>query len=458
MDQIINTLTDSLLIVLTVISVAGVAASLLWLFIVSGNKNTLGIAYLIVAFLLEVVLVTQPSIQLGLQIYPTDVISLLVFTSIIFRFLQKPLPLSEAPFLLWLAYGITILMSFSFGLIQNGKAAGTELRPFFYTWVAGLYCCTAEFDEAEIRRLARWCVWTSYALIGIAIYFWVGVESGFIPRYEVFDAAAATKEFRPVGAGAAFFIGAVGLGHFLTWIRGTGTRWSGWHAFICTVAVIILQHRSVWFAFGVGLVYLMVQERRHLPRRAPLLVGFMLTVSILIGIAQAFGLFGDLFERLAQSTLSISDPEGTFAAREDSWGRLFEEWHGSSVRTILFGFPFGHGYTRLYHGQLITFGAHNTLLSQLLRVGVIGAALFVLATLIPMIYSMSTKTESEFEYLLMRTLGAVLLATVVYCIPYNAFYLQGAVLGLALAQMIRHRRARARRFHNQRAPLHYFSK
>jgi hypothetical protein len=83
----------------------------------------------------------------------------------------------------------------------------------------------------------------------------------------------------------------------------------------------------------------------------------------------------------------------------------------------------------------------------LLRVGLVGTLLFTVATLMAMVRALSADTESEFEHLLLRGTGLLLLVSLVYYVPYQALYIHGAVTGLAMAQWVRYsdiRRARMR--------------
>lgn len=423
-------------------AVVVVAAVLLgvWLFIHSTSRKTAPIALLLIGFCLESVFGTkQPYVQLGLQIYPNDAISLFVLLSALAGLLYRPLPVNRGAFLLWLAFGVTIILSFVVGLGEYGKYAGTEVRPFFYLWVAGLYCCTADFDEAELRRIGRWCVWAAYAFVAIAAIYFVGVEAGVVNRKEIFGDAEGTV-FRPVGSHAVFFVAAVALGQTMAWLRGTGTRRSGWHAAALLAFVTILQHRSVWVAAAAGLLCVMALERKHLPRRFPLMLGFALVVTLSTAVAAWFGALDDLGRRLVQSTLSMGDSQGTFAARVDGWERLLETWTGASTQVVVFGFPFGHGYTRMYNGQLIEFAPHNFYLDLILRVGIVGAVLFMAATLVAIFGTLRAKVESEFGYLLNRGLAVGLIASLVYNIAYPSYYIVGAATGVALALVIAQRR------------------
>ncbi|MBL8341501.1 MAG: O-antigen ligase family protein [Rubrivivax sp.] len=425
----------------------GVAALVL-VFINATAKKVAPVALLLAGFCLEVYFFKQPFFNLGLQIYPNDLISVMVLLAALVGFAYRPLPLNDGPFLLWLAFGVTMIASLVVGLNEHGRYAGTEVRPFFYMWVAGLYCCVAGFDEEDLRRIARWCVWTAYALIGIAAYYYIAVAVGLVSRAETFD-GPLDGVFRPVGSHGTFFVGAVGLVQALAWLRRTGTRHAGLHAAVFMTFVVLMQHRSVWIAVGAGLLAVFVLERRHLPRRFALLLGFTMAVTLATAIAAAFGMLDSLTRDLTRSTITMFESEGTFAGRVDGWIRLLEQWLAASPGTLLFGFPFGQGYTRLYNGVIIEFAPHNFFIDLLLRVGIVGTILFLLATLLAVGHGLFAKATSEFDYLLARGLGVALVASLVYFVAYPSYYLIGGATGVALAHLI----AQRHRQRTQQRPL-----
>lgn len=411
-------------------------ALFIWLFLRSTGRKTIPVACLLFGLCLELFFVKQPYLPLGLQIYPNDVISLFVLLSALAGVFHRPVPIYHGGFVVWLALGGTIILSFVLGLAEFGRYAGTEVRPFFYIWVAGLYCAMADFDEADLRRIGRWCLWTAYAIIGIAMYLWAAVETGWISRAELFgDEGGAV--FRPVGSHGVFFVAAVAMVQTMAWLRGTGGARSGWHAATLLAFVLVLQHRSVWIATLAGLLMVMALERRHLPRRFPLLLAFVLAVTLGVSIAVWFGHLDELGRHLTQSTLSMTDSGGTFAARVDGWIRLFESWVEGSIRVLMFGFPFGKGYTRYYNGQLIEFAPHNFFLDLLLRVGVVGLLLFMIATVMAIVYTWRSRADSEADYLIKRGLAVGLVASLFYYVAYHSFYVLGAATGIALALMMR---------------------
>lgn len=433
--------SDLLIVVGAAAGAALVTALVVWLFIKSTAAKLAPVALLLIGFCLEIYFFKQPSMQLGLQIYPNDVVSVFVLSAAIVGFAYRPLPINDAPFLVWLAFGVCIAASFVIGLNEFGRYAGTEVRPFFYIWAAGVYCTVTDFSESELARMGRWCLWTCYVLMAIALYLWVAVEVGFVNRQEYFEEDANTV-LRPVAAHAVLFVACVGLIQTTLWLRRTGTRLAGLHAAVFMAFTIVLQHRSVWVATAIGLAAVFVLERRHLPRRFALLFGFTLSMILVIAVVGATGALDDLARRLLESTLSMDDTGGTFYARVDGWIRLWESWLAASPYTLLFGFPFGTGYTRLYNGVVIEFAPHNFYLDLLLRVGIVGTLLFLLATTLAVVHGLFAKVSSEFDYVLTRGLGVSLLVALVYCWAYPSNYLVAGATGIMLAHLIKARRNR----------------
>jgi O-antigen ligase len=267
------------------------------------------------------------------------------------------------------------------------------------------------------------------------------MESGLLDRDEL-EFAGVGGVFRPVSSHVAFYVAAVGLVQTMAWLRGTGTRRSGWHSAVFMFFVLIMQHRSTWVAAGVGLACVLYLERRHLPRRFPLALGFALVASLVTGIAGALGYLDDMTRSLAQSVMTMSFTEGTLAGRIDGWDRLLSSWWESSMQTILLGYPFGRGYMRLANTEMIGFSPHNFYVDLVLRVGVIGMLLFLIPTCMAIARAMWLKCDSEFEYLFARGVACGLIAALVYCMAYPSFYLLTAAAGAALAYIAHHGRSR----------------
>jgi hypothetical protein len=415
-----------------------------WLLRIASQRKTLCIGLLLLNLLVETALVAPPSINVGLQIYSNDVIALLTMGTLLSAFLFKRLALRGLPTVLWLAFGLVMVISFVEGSQLYGKTAGVDVRQNIYFWVAAFYCCLIQFDEQDIRQMGRWCLWAAYGLIGIAAFRWAGYLVGFVPLGTIVE-VGARNEFRALPSSAAFCVAAVGLLQFMAWMRGSGSRFSGTHALVFAIVVLVLQHRSVWAAAAVGYAAILLQERDHMARRLPWLIGLCLAAGVSITAALEMGVLDRLAATLWESTISVGDSRSTATDRVFGWEALIDDWIASSPSTVLFGYPYGTSYRRVVDRVVVEYSPHNFYVQLLLRTGVVGTVLFLVATLMAMCHGLFARVESESEHLLQRGLGVVLLASMVYYVPYQGFYVHGAVTGLALGQLIRYRLIRLAR-------------
>jgi hypothetical protein len=422
--------------VLAAVLIAAVVVAA-WLFIRSTEQKTFPIACMLIGFCVEALFVRQPYVTIVLQIYLNDVISLFLLASTAGSLMTRRIPVGDLTFLAWLGFGAMAMLSFAIGIGEYGRYAGTEFRPFFYLWIAGTYGCLASLDDDDLRQIGRWCTWAAYAFIGISLMFLVGLQTGLIDRSNVFDFAVGGRVFRPIGSHATFFVAMVGLVQLMAWLRGSGTRWSGTHALLFLLLVVLMQHRSVWVATGFGLMIVLWLERRHVTRHVPFFLWSALAIAPVLAVAVWAGVFDELIERLVTSAVTMFDSQGTFAARVDGWDRLVETWTEAGGSAIAIGLPFGHGYTRLFRGQLIEFAPHNWFLDLVLRVGVIGLLFYVWAAVAVMIKAMRAPATTEFEVLLLRGVGVALAASLLYYLAYPSYYLIGAAIGIATGYLAR---------------------
>jgi O-antigen ligase len=436
----------SLVAVAALVATVLVALASIWLLRASANRRTLCVGLLLVGLLVENALIEPPWIHVGIQIYLMDVIALLMLATVCTAFVFRQLSIRGLPTVLWLAFGLLMMVSFVEGIQPYGKTAGVDVRPNLYFWIAGLYCCLVEFTERDVRQMARWCVWSAYALVGIAAYRWIGWLAGFVPLSAITEVGAG-NEFRALPSGATFCVAAVGLVQFMAWMRGSGSRFSGLHALVFAVVVVVLQHRSVWLAAGVGHLFVLVQQSGHMPRRLLWLIGLFFAVGIGVVVATQIGALDRLASSLWESTISVADPRSTASDRMFGWEALMSDWIESPWGTILFGYPYGTSYRRVVARVVVEYSPHNFYVQLLLRVGLVGTLLFIAATLLTMVHALSATVESEFEHLLLRGTGLLLLVSLVYYVPYQALYIHGAVTGLAMAHWVRYgdiRRSRMR--------------
>jgi O-antigen ligase len=422
--------------------VFGASVGTVRLALISAEHRTFGAGVLLVAYLIEAALVTAPSVEVGLNISTNDVAALLMLLALFIGAASRPLPLRRPVFLVWLGFAAIILMNLAIGLDKYGKPAGVEIRPTFGFLVATLYFCVIDFTQEEILRMARWCTVAGYGLAGIALYRWIGLAAGSVPLSSIVEVGAG-NEFRALRADGAFFLAMLSLGHFLLWLRGRGSRLAGFHALLFASLVVVLQHRSAWAAYALGILLVLVHQHRHLWRRLPFILTFCLLAGGAMAIAATFGVLDHLAEALVESVVSVGNANSTATDRIDAWDTLLSEWRGADDWDILFGFPFGHGFRWYINHAPVDFQPHNFYVFLLLRTGACGLFLFLIVSTVTCLHALAATTRGETDDLLVRCLGFVMFATLVYYIPYQAISIHGALTGLAIGLLIHRPRVRA---------------
>lgn len=418
--------------------------------LISAERRTFGAAVLLLAYLTETALVSAPSVELGLNISTNDVAALLLVLALMIGAVTRPLPLRQPMFLVWLVFAAIVVVNLAIGLEIHGAKAGVEARPMFGFLVAALYFCVIDFTEDEVRRMARWCTVAGYGLVAIALYRWLGLATGWVPLSAIVEVGAGS-EFRALRADAAFFLSMLSLVYFALWLRGRGGRFAGFHALLFACLVVVLQHRSAWVAYVLGIALVLLHQRRHLWRRLPLISAFVLLSGGALAIAATFGTFDRLVEALIESVVSVGNTKSTATDRLDAWDTLLSEWRGAGSSEILFGFPFGHGFRWFINHVAVDFQPHNFYVFLLLRTGACGLLLFVLVLGATCLNALATRTHGETDELIVRCLGFIVFSTLVYYIPYQGIALHGALTGLAFGLLLHRPRETVRE--GRRSPL-----
>lgn len=148
------------------------------------------------------------------------------------------------------------------------------------------------------------------------------------------------------------------------------------------LAVIIMQQRTVWVCFAVGLFFIFMNYREIGNRKKALIVSkrfFLQCLALIVVVIGIFivspqsGIMGDLSNSLA--SFSNLD-EGTFGYRTMLW-----QGHLSTLKGLnaVIGKPFGAGYsiTLASAGYSRVISAHNGYIMVALRAGYLGVLFFV---------------------------------------------------------------------------------
>lgn len=403
-----------------------------WMVVATASRVTTGAWAVGIAFLVETAFVSAPFIPMGIKVSSDDLAFALLVAALVMRVLFFEFPRRQAVYGLWLAIGAIFFISFGLGLSSFGTAAGVEARPNFYFWMAGLYFASFSYPPETLKKLWRivqWCAWLVAAIIA---YRWVGLKFGFVSAHLV-EFAGASSEFRVVGSNPTFFLGMMGAAYFAQWLKHS-RRIALLAALVMLGLVLILQHRSVWVATFGALALVAWRQRAAVAAKAFPIIGMGV---VMMGIMAAFVVLNPsnrLTETITRSAVSVTESQGTHTDRLEGWKVLLTDYAGYSPREWMLGKPYGTGYERYSAGLLRTYSPHNFYIQLLLRLGAIGALLFIWVHFVLRNRVRRIAADSPGGTLL-GVLLAILAANLLYYIPYQGFYLQGAFYGVLIGYL-----------------------
>lgn len=407
----------------------GTAAPLLLALLV--RHPLLGTGLALATAVAEAWLPFMPAIDLGVKVFPPDFVYLLLGGAAVLRLAprgQWPLPL-----LLWLGFGAVLLGSFALGVVGFGTEAGVEFRGSFYFWVAGLYLASFELDPRFGRGLVHLWMWAALLVLGSAVFRWTAVALGleFARAWSEWSGAGEGMRLRVVNAQATLVLAVALLLLIHHRVRGEPLRSWEWLGVPLALAVLVLQHRSVWAATlaGVAAIFYIERERRGRLLGAALLVGMLGAVAVVPVLDSGLGQ-SVVTEVSSSATAAVSTEGGTFVGRVLSWRELLGQYAGLGPRGWLVGEPFGAGYSRVVEGMHIEYSPHNQYVQFLLRVGALGTALWLAAY--TLVLRRLRATPAPPAALLAGVLWVLVATQLVFFIPYQAYHVQGLLLGVAL--------------------------
>ncbi len=417
-----------LTIAIIVVILLGVGTSfLVWLLF---HKAQTGLVLVMLLFVWETVAVGLPGIILKLIVYPQDFVFLLIGIAAVLRLaLANKFHASQKA---WLVFGFFLFASVFIGLVRFGTAAGVEFREYYYFWSGTAYFMSFSEDPGFLELARKAWIFAALTCVATAIFRWtadaLGLEIG-----TAWAAVGARTQFRVLNAAQTLLLGQAFL--MLVYSYATGQRRKGEEILIpiFLVAILILQHRSVWIAVLaclLALLWIDKSARKRLLGGVGILAiplgGMILLLSFVNGSDQ-------VLTSVASSAGEVGSSHSSFTWRINSWEELLKQWIYSGPLQYLFGNPFGSGFSRYIEGvEGATVEApHNFYVQTLLRVGLLGV-FALLMSYWTVIFSWAKKNikknMSPQDYML----PLLLFSQLVYFIPYSANYVQCVLLGLAL--------------------------
>lgn len=401
------------------------------LLLLAYSRITVGLVIVLATFFMEVVYVEYPGFWVGMYIYPTDLVfAFLALAALSRLFFAGDFPGRSLP---WLLFGAVLAASFALGLAQFGKAAGTDFRNYFYVWICALYFMSFPVDPARTESVIR--VWLVFAglLLGLACFRGIAEFSGMSIAATWRDSSEAA-EFRVLPSGAALYLVDTLLILTYALTARAAKRWVWIAVPVLLVAILVLQHRSVWVAAAAGIaaMYVVFPGRVRLKLARPIVAAVAVVVVVSVSLT-AYGRLDTLTYKVRESATTAAD-----LARGTGGGRLYG-WHQLLLQLepvqYVIGKPFGSGYER-YEFPNVRWKAiwdpHNFYLQTLLRGGAIGLALLLMTYVVTLRRLLRQKDESGRLELPPGLVVVMLITQMFFILAYRMPYEQAVWLGLAV--------------------------
>jgi hypothetical protein len=371
-------------------------------------------------YLFEVITISTDGINLGVQIYPADIVFVFLFSATLFRLLLFGLVWKVDKALLTLS--TLILFSLIRGMASYGiKTAGMESRVVFDFMVSTLYFSTCRINRAFLAKLCDLWLGTCVVLLALTVFRWIAVALNLSFVAQFADIVGETP-MRVVTAAVAFFLATGFLMSFYLESSKKGPLWQRKLLYYTGPAVLLLQHRTVWVLLIVSFAWMSWRDRRF-RKWLPIGIASMAVIGTIM-VAVVFGSKGGVNTYLMDSATN----DTTIIWRLAGWIQLLAGFFASGVVALFVGNPFGAGWTRMLGGSLVNAVPHDYYVEILLRTGFLG--LFVLL----LVYrSAMRKPRTVNPYPGWRFWTVAMIAQLIYNVTYGLGYEQGIILGIVIA-------------------------
>jgi len=410
-----------------------VSLALIALFSLLYRFPGLGAKLVLLIFLWQTLVIELPSIRLGTNLFPPDIIFSLLFIVGLTRFILQQVRLTLLNSC-WLVFGVLLFASFLRGILINGLfTAGVEFREFFYLWSGTLYFTSFSYQSISHTKWPKLWVGTATILLIIAIVRWITDGLGMSNWATIVGVSA----FRVLNAGDTFFLAEAFSILLILGVLQLLQRWQWGLLSAFVFAILLLQHRTNWTITIVLVALVYLREPKSRIRLVSLSLGLLSLFLVASLIGSSF--FGETTSKLesslaeSSSSVSANDTNSTFSWRIQGWQALL-----ANVNTIpeyLLGKPFGSGFRRFVINRNVVepveVGPHNYYVLTFLRAGVIGLATLVFAYIL--ILSKTHEHGNIQIWLEKRFLWFFVVMQLIFYITYPPGFEQSIVLGFALS-------------------------
>lgn len=405
---------------------------LIWAFYFKPN---VGLWAVMSVFAWEAMAIYLPGLNLGVYLYPTDI----VFGALAFsgglRLLQRGHPRRIPKSLALL--GASMAISFVVGVAKFGSVAGVEFRGDFYFLIGAFYFASVPVTRESLNSFVKVWLWWSIIVLTVVYYRWAADAFNldwFDPVWHTVDKSVVA--FRVVDAAQALVLGQTLVLLVYAMTTDGGLRYWRWMVPFLAITVLVLQHRSVWVSVLLPILLAFVIAGKARGKIALNLAAFGVAVAFVVAPMLAGGGLSSVTSSVSSSAERGANlNEGTFAGRVTGWQELLVDWTHSGPVVYAMGKPYGSGFTRIESestGREVQYAPHNYFVQTLLRTGLIG--LFALVTTYVLALRWLGRAGGwAHSDVPVSAIIALLIGQLLYFIPYSPHYEQGIILGMALS-------------------------
>jgi hypothetical protein len=321
-----------------------------------------------------------------------------------------------------------VAVTFSRGISIFGlKAAGNSARNLLIFAAPALAIMTLRpVVRLEARRLATLLVLAGSCLSSVALLRWAGaLPMPVTLQADLREIVRAIPSDYAIVVGQAFIAAA-----FLLIVERRRGWWWWAGAGMLGVVTIFLQHRSVWVATAAGLAWLVFKTCRVSPTR--LLALGAVAVAAMGCITLAHPAFLESAQEVFVTGVSETQSEhSTWAWRVQGYTEATDRVFAGEAVDMLIGPP--AGWAANSGASFASIHIHSRYFDTLAYYGVIGTAMLLLWFVMLMKRSRCGGQTSERvqprSHGVAALVQAILVAELIYLVPYFGGILQGAVLG-----------------------------
>jgi O-antigen ligase len=310
----------------------------------------------------------------------------------------------------------------------NGSAAGVDFRFYFYYWAGALYFMSFSYSKELLDKILKVWFWMCLVLLAI-VYFRFVAEFLHMPMAQEWIKDDPTGiRFRVIKSERAYLLSVTIIMLFVRFLLPEVKKPSKIITSLFVLAVIVLQHRSVWAATifaiaGAGLFPGIKTSRMFANLLIIAVVGAIVLTPLMY-----FG-YGDSFLSSVNHTAELSNKlnSGTFGARLKGWEGYLDIWQRLSTLYQFFGEPMAGSPGGLKEGL------HNFYLQVLSRVGIFGLGIIILTYLLAMLKLFINSISFPADRMYYALFFMLLIGQLAFYIPYSNQPEHGIILGIAMS-------------------------